>query len=666
VPAASLPLQAIGFGAQRLADAHVERIGDLTRLDASIGDAYNAAGYWSIVAIRGYTLDNRFNYRRDGLPINAETSIALDNKERLELLKGTTGMQAGTSAPGGLVNLIVKRPVAGQRSFWLGWEAQGTFGFSADIGDRSGEFGWRVNAAHQNLDPNLRDARGHRSLLALATDWQIGPDSLIEAEFESSRQQQPSAAGFSMRGDTVPDARSIDPRINLNHQPWNKPVVMNGHTASIRWQQRLGEKWRFKAQAMTQRLRSDDRTAFPYGVYDPNTYQCAPWCDRFAPDGSFTYWQYISDNERRDTDALDLTLSGRAVTGTISHKIEIGILQTRYRGRFQDQVFDIAGTGNIAGTLSTPPSPLTPDANTNREERSREFYLRDAMQFGTGTGVWAGLRQTHLHRESVRTSPASDGLRATRYEQAASLPWLALTQQLTPQTMLYISWGQGLQSDVAPNRSLYVNGGQALPSLKSRQTEAGLKHTNAVWAASLTLFDIDQPVAADIGMCNVGDSCMRQADGSEHHRGIESQIGVHVGSWNWQMGAMHLDARRQGSIQTGVNGNRPVNVPASTLRLSAAYRMASVPGLELQGALIAESDRAVLPHDTTVRIPGWSRLDLAAQWIQRMDATTLTWRAGVDNAGDRRAWKESPYQFGHVYLYPFAPCTWRISVQGGF
>ena len=60
--------------------------------------------------MRGFVIDNRFNYRRDGLPINAETSIPLDNKVQIEVLKGTSGMQAGTSAPGGLVNFVVKRP----------------------------------------------------------------------------------------------------------------------------------------------------------------------------------------------------------------------------------------------------------------------------------------------------------------------------------------------------------------------------------------------------------------------------------------------------------------------------------------------------------------------------------------------------------------------------
>jgi iron complex outermembrane receptor protein len=71
--------------------------------------------------MRGFTLDNRFNYRRDGLPISAETSLPLDNKERIEILKGTSGIQAGTSAPGGLVNYVIKRPTE-QDCATCGWK----------------------------------------------------------------------------------------------------------------------------------------------------------------------------------------------------------------------------------------------------------------------------------------------------------------------------------------------------------------------------------------------------------------------------------------------------------------------------------------------------------------------------------------------------------------
>jgi iron complex outermembrane receptor protein len=668
IPLAATPVQATSYGAPRLADVGATRIGDLVKLDASTSDAYNAPGYWSILAVRGYTLDNRFNYRRDGLPINAETAIALDNKAGLDVLKGTSGIQAGSSAPGGLVNLVVKRPVAGLRSAGVAWRESGSVTTNIDIGDRVGSdaaIGWRFNAAYEHLDPQVHDAQGHRSLLAFAADWQIGPDTLIEVEVESSHQQQPSVAGFSMLGDIVPDAKTIDPRINLNRQPWNRPVVMDGDTASLRLQHRLNDDWRLRLHAMTQRLKSDDRTAFPYGVYDGN-YECAQWCDRYAPDGTFMYWQYVSDNERRRSDALDLGTSGRWRTGAAEHNIEAGALFTRYEGRFQDQIFDIAGTGKIDGSLDTPPSAGYADANTNRDERSTEFYLRDAIRFDQGTSLWLGLRHTRLERESERTSPAADGLRATSYSQSVNTPWLALAQQLTPQTLVYASWGEGLESEVAPNRTRYVNAGQALPALKSRQIELGVKHASERLDAALTAFDIDRPQSADLGSCDVADSCTRAIDGSARHRGLEGQLVLRQGAWEWQLGAMLLDAERRGSSQAGVNGTRPVNVPSATLRLGAGYQVATVPGLELLGALAAESDRVVLPYDDSVRIPGWSRLDLGARWLQRIESTTVTWRAGIDNVTDRRAWKESPYQFGHAYLYPIEPRTWRVSAQVGF
>ena len=83
------PFSATVIDTALLQDAGITGIGDLTRLDAGITDAYNAPGYWGQLAVRGFTLDNRFNYRRDGLPINAETAIAQGNKQALETVSYT-------------------------------------------------------------------------------------------------------------------------------------------------------------------------------------------------------------------------------------------------------------------------------------------------------------------------------------------------------------------------------------------------------------------------------------------------------------------------------------------------------------------------------------------------------------------------------------------------
>jgi iron complex outermembrane recepter protein len=42
---------------------------------------------------------------------------------------------------------------------------------------------------------------------------------------------------------------------------------------------------------------------------------------------------------------------------------------------------------------------------------------------------------------------------------------------------------------------------------------------------------------------------------------------------------------------------------------------------------------------------------------------TWIWRAAVDNLANRRAWRESPWQFQHSYLYPLAPRALRASLE---
>ena len=668
VPLSLAPLQAAVFGVEQLKDRGVQRLSDLTAFDAAVSDAYNTEGYWDYLTVRGFVIDNRFNYRRDGLPINAETSIPLDNKAQVEVLKGTSGLQAGTSAPGGLVNFVVKRPVDEPlRRASLEWREAGSVTAAVDLNERFGAsraFGVRVNAAAARLDPKVRDADGERHLLAVAGDWRVGPDTLLEAEFETSRRSQPSVPGFSLLGDRVP--APVDPRINLNNQAWSLPVVLEGTTASLRWQQRLTDSWRFVAHAATQRLRSDDRIAFPFGCTDDNGTPADPsddvyYADRYCPNGNFDLYDFRSENERRRTDALDLSLHGRLRTGAVEHALSAGLLHSRVKNRFERQTFAFSGTGNVDGSVQDlPANPAPNDDSTNRDERSTEFSLRDALRLDERSTLWLGLRHTRLQRASVRTDPLDP--RETDYRQSFTTPFVAASHAFAPGQLVYASWSRGVESEVAPNRSRYTNAGEALPALKSRQAEIGVKGGGDLAEWSAALFEIRRPLFADLGACDVDLSCTRQADGEQRHRGIDAGVAARLGAWTLRAGAQWLHARVIGVSNPAIDGKEPTNVPARTLKLQADHRVTALPGLTLQGGLIAESGRMVLP-DNSARIPGYARVDLGARYAMRLGERAVVWRAGVDNITDRRAWRESPYQFGHAYLFPLAPRTFRLAVQ---
>ncbi|HET7526015.1 MAG TPA: TonB-dependent receptor, partial [Burkholderiaceae bacterium] len=554
-----------------------------------------------------------------------------------------------------LVNLLVKRPNGAHSSATLGAESDGTVGLLLDVGDRAGpdgRIGWRISAEATHLDPPLNAARGHREGIAAAGEWRLDADKLLEAELELNRQSQPSQPGFSMLGPRVPDARDTDPRINLNNQPWSLPVVFVGETASLRWTQRLAADLTFVAHAMTQWLRTDDRIAFPFGCTAEGNF------DRFCSDGSFDFYDFRSEGEHRRSDALDLSLGGRHTLWSQEHRWRTGVLGSRQRVDVPRGAFNFVGTGTIDGLSVVPPDGSITAEGSNSDNRSIEAYLRDQWLLTPEASLWLGLRYTHLKRYSILT----DGSYATNDSQNFTTPWLAASLQLDARTIVYASAGQGVETPVAPSSPLYNNASQALPPQKSRQFEAGIKFDSGAWNASVAAFDIRRPFVTD-DACASG--CTRIVNGQQHHQGIELDAGWRGGRWWVQAGGTWLHAKRERSIDPADDALKPTNVPERSLRGQLAYQLLEVPELSFSATVANESSRFILP-DNSASIPSWTRLDLAARLIQRLGGTTLTWRLGVDNATDKRAWRESPFQFGHVYLYPLAPRTWRASVAAAF
>jgi iron complex outermembrane receptor protein len=577
VPAAELPLSVQVLPAAKLQAAGVRTLADITRMDASTSDAYNSAGYWDFLSVRGFTLDNRYNYRREGLPISAETSIALDNKERIELLKGTSGIQAGTSAPGGLVNYVVKRPTNRPlRAARLETGERGSLLGAVDLGGRFGEadrFGYRLNLAHENLRPLLRNADGSRSLASLAMDWRLGPDTVIDAEVEWSRRSQPSQPGFSLLGATLP--APVDPRTNLNNQPWSQPVVFGGVTGSVRLEQALGSQWRWTAQAGTQRLQTDDRVAFPFG---PNY---AADHTSYAPNGDYDLYDYRSEGERRTLGALRLAVHGKVDTGSLRHDIGFGVLRSTTRERYNRQAFNYVGTGNVGTQTPFPADPSLTGENTNRDEETTELFAHDQVRWQAWR-FWVGGRHTKLQRSSVRT----DGTQPVAYQQSLTTPWLAVSRAIGP-ALVYASAGKGVESRVVPNLPAYgAAAGQPLPALQSRQLELGVRGGDEAFNWGLAWFNIVRPAVTDTG-------ATVQFDGDARHRGLEAQAQSLAGPWRLEASAMLLDAQRRGStLNPLVNGLKPVNVPSHTLRATAAYRVPSLPGLEVETRLVARRHSA--------------------------------------------------------------------------
>jgi iron complex outermembrane recepter protein len=559
-----------------------------------------------------------------------------------------------------LVNFVVKRPtLKSVRSLDLTVDSNGQLGAGLDLGGRFGEAnaagsaqGYRLNFATDRLNSAAPGTRGSRQMLALALDSRIGVDGLLEAEFEWSRQSQPNVPGLSLLGNTglLPKA---DPKLNLNRQAWSQPTTFEGLTGSLRYTQAISTEWQWSAHLGSQRLKTDDRVAFPFGCTDSNGIDY--YADRFCPNANADVYDFRSEGERRSKAAAQFKIDGGFQTGSVRHALSLGTLQSSASIQTPDSAYNFSGTLNLANpTQPILPAPaLTSPGNTLRE-KSVELFATDVIAWNDSFKTWLGLRHTQLKRSDLRSN--------TNYSQSFTTPWLALSYQMGNHTV-YASHGQSIESSVIPNLPAYgAQAGLPLAAQRSRQMEAGVKslwkHAASQTETSFTLFDIQRPLAADTGSSLA-------FDGQQRHKGLEANAShtqrQGVGSWQLGASATWLRAVQQDAVLSpALNGLKPTNVPRHILRLSAAYNM--TPQWQLGTHLSHEGKRVVLP-DNSVSLPAWTRIDASLKWDTQINRVKSSWRLSVDNLAGKRFFQESPYKFGHAYLFSTQPRTLRIAAS---
>ncbi|HEU4851197.1 MAG TPA: TonB-dependent receptor plug domain-containing protein, partial [Telluria sp.] len=305
---------------------------DAMKLDASVSDSYNAVGYAEQFSIRGFTLDNTSSYRKDGMAIPGDAQIPLENKERIEVLKGLAGLQAGVAAPGGIVNYVTKRPTnAPLRSVTVEVKERGTVYGAVDIGGRSDDkrFGYRINAAGERLRSYVKGADGEREFISGAFDWQITPQALLQLDMDYQYKSQITAPGYQLiRNEVLPTG--VSAKTLLNDQPWTKPVETKNSNVGLRFEYLFANDWRASVAMNKHKFQRDDYTAFPYG--------CSNEGDGFYPgycsNGDYDVYDYQSVGESKSPFSAQALLQGKFATGAIGHELTLGASLFRRSDRF--------------------------------------------------------------------------------------------------------------------------------------------------------------------------------------------------------------------------------------------------------------------------------------------------------------------------------------------
>ncbi len=175
---------------------------DVLRNTAGVTRQQNGGDTFDQLVIRGIAVENRTNYRLNGsLAIPNVSEIPMENKERVEVLKGASALYYGFTTPAGIINLVTKRagstPVT---SVGLTVDDKGTLQASTDIGRQFGDqnqFGVRINAAGGRVGSNIDGIDGNRRFVSAAFDWRVNSRLTLKADVENYRKRITEQAGIT-------------------------------------------------------------------------------------------------------------------------------------------------------------------------------------------------------------------------------------------------------------------------------------------------------------------------------------------------------------------------------------------------------------------------------------------------------------------------------------
>jgi iron complex outermembrane receptor protein len=702
------PLSATVATRALLTDQGARVLSDVVKNDASIGEDYAPVGYYGDFEIRGMTIDLASGLEINGMTIAGEQDVPLENKERVEFLKGIAGVESGVASAGGLIDYVTKRPAAVE-AIDLATDQRGTAYGAVDAGRILGsrkQLGVRLNLAGERIQSYVNDADGWRAMGAGAADWKLSPKAILKMDFEYQHKVERSVCGYQLLGGTtVPDLDRIYPSTMLGQQAWAKPNTFDAFNTGARMDYDLPHGWRAFAAGSFSHSLIDDNVVYAYGAsFDANgSVNCPGAPDApayfFCPDGTYGIYDYRDPGELRIDAQGEAVVAGHVQTGALGHDLVGGgelflrsvqqpgflTLATPSTPAIADgAVYAYVGAENIyqpntAVAIESPhqaagPRRLYEDDHQAAAIIQDRIHLPGRIQLFAG-GRFDSLRDHNYSPYAASTDPMKSAPLFT--DKGVWLPQYAATFNPAKHLTLYGNYGALLS--LGPQGPWWVdNASQFLGPFMTRQAEAGAKYepgqrmllTGALFHMRTPFFYPRVIQAAD-SFCPVGvfvaprDLCF-ESQGHETHDGVELNAAGKAAPWLRLNGS--AAAMRALSSDTGTpafDNKQILNVPHLRTALFADLALPRMRGLHLMLGW-SYTGRKEATRDDRVSVSGYHLINMGARYTPGGEGGPVTLRVYADNIADKRYWKDTGASYGDTFIHLGAPTTVRLSAHYTF
>ena len=275
-----------------------------------------AVGRIDLFSMRGFI--NYQNYY-DGLQLlyndwNLQPQVDLAAVEQVEVFRGPTSTLYGAMPPGGMVNLISKKPsTRSDHRIELAGGSRNLLEASVDSAGQLGDsdLSYRLVALTRGRDGQAETSEEERHLIAPSVDWQVSEDTLVN--FNLYYQKDPEMGIYtSLPASTVfkpnPNGRLPTDAFSgdANWNTFDKEVLMAGYKIN----HNINDNWNF-----LQNFRYTDAEA-----YQTNTYSTV-----LAADARTLSRRADLTDEATTGFTVDNQFSGRFRTGPLEHNLLVGV-----------------------------------------------------------------------------------------------------------------------------------------------------------------------------------------------------------------------------------------------------------------------------------------------------------------------------------------------------
>ncbi len=577
---------------QVLEDQQIRRLNDAVQNVSGVQPDDSFGGQIDRVNIRGFSTDV---FLQDGIRQSQSSNRALDNIERIEVLKGPASVLYGNLEPGGVVNLVTKAPLSDP--FYRAELSVGSYAFFYPSLDLSGPLNadktllYRFNAAYE-YNAGFQDFQTNTSRVFLAPtlSWKINDKSDLSLEFSYLNDRSPFDEGTVAIGNGIADI----PRDRVLSDANNRRTAEELRVG-YRFEYRFSENWQL-------------RNSFRYLSSNTFDFRLGHWF--IEDDGNFER-KFLSNRDNYKSFSLNTDVTGKFKTGFAEHTLLVGLdLNRETTAGGQRRLPDNPGFfTNIFTGISDPLPAVSVDdltlfgRNGSREENRLGIYLQDQIRLLDNLKILVGGRFDLYNRTSV------DRLSETTAEDSGQRfsPRVGLVYQPIEPISLYASFTQSFNPDIF---STQVDGSPLEPSVGT-QYEVGIKgeFLNRKLFATLAAYRINK---TNVSTADPDNPDFSIAVGEARSQGVELDIvGEPIQGWNIIAAYAYTDAEVTKDNFFSV-GNRLANVPQHSASLWSTYEIQQGPvkGFGLGFGLLYVGDRF---GDTgnSFTLPSYLRTDAA-------------------------------------------------------